>query len=105
MPVARQLMNRHDVQLPAPPQALGAYATAVRHGDLLFLSGMLPIQDGQPAVVGNLGNDLGVTNGRDAAAIAALNGLAVAQAFLGSLDRIESVIRLTVNIAAVPEFT
>ena len=41
--------------LPAPPQPLGQYTTAVRAGSALVLSGMLPLDGGRPAVVGRRG--------------------------------------------------
>lgn len=91
--------------LPDPPAPLGAYVPAVEAGRLLFVSGMLPVRDGRPAWRGRLGESLSVAEGRDAARLAALNGLAVAQTALGSLNRIKRLVRLTVYIAALPEFS
>lgn len=90
--------------LPDPPLPLGAYVPAVEAGGLLFVSGMLPVQEGRPAWNGRLGEGLSVAEGRDAARLAAINGLAVARAALGSLNRIQRLVRLTVYIAAAPEF-
>ena len=53
---------------------------------------------------GRLGERLSVTEGRDAARLAALNGLAVARAALGSLNRIRRLVRLTVHISATQDF-
>ncbi|HSA87081.1 MAG TPA: RidA family protein [Nitrospira sp.] len=91
--------------LPDPPVPLGAYVPAVEADRLLFVSGMLPVRAGRPAWSGRLGERLSVTEGRDAARLAALNGLAVAQTVLGSLNCIKRLARLTVYIAAVPEFS
>lgn len=91
--------------LPDPPVPLGAYVPAVEADRLLFVSGMLPVREGRPAWSGHLGERLSVAEGRDAARLAALNGLAVAQTVLGSLNRIKRLVRLTVYIAAVPEFS
>src|SRR5262245_42095272 len=96
--------SRFCESLPAPPQALGAYVTAVQQGNLLFLSGVLPIRDGKAAFVGHLGNELSIADGREAAALATLNALAIAQAALGSLDRVARVIRITVYLATSPAF-
>ncbi|HJZ89760.1 MAG TPA: RidA family protein, partial [Gemmataceae bacterium] len=92
------------MNLPVPPKALGAYVTSVRHGDLLFLSGMLPLESGEPAFTGRVGRELTVEQGRQAARLAALNGLAVAAAALGGLDKIARVIRLAVHLACEPGF-
>ena len=72
--------------LPVPPQALGAYVTSVRHGDLLFLSGMLPLESGVPAFTGRVGRELSVDQGQQAARLAALLRLAE------NLDRSKSQI-------------
>jgi enamine deaminase RidA (YjgF/YER057c/UK114 family) len=71
---------------------------------LLFVSGMLPLANQQPAFTGQIGRDVSVTEGRDAAELAVLNGLAVARAALGSLNRIRRLVRLTVHIWATPDF-
>lgn len=90
--------------LPNPPVPLGAYVPAVEAGGLLFVSGMLPVQEGRPAWSGRLGESLSVAEGRDAARLAALNGLAVVRAVLGSLNRIRRLVRLTVHISATQNF-
>ena len=92
-----------NLVLPEPPKPLGTYLPAVEAGGLLFISGMLPVNE-QRVWIGRIGTELTVTEGREAAKLAALNGLAVARATLGSLNRIRRLVRLTVHIAAAPEF-
>jgi enamine deaminase RidA (YjgF/YER057c/UK114 family) len=94
-----------NLVLPNPPKPLGAYVPAVETSGLLFISGMLPVKDQQRKWVGRVGTELTVMEGRDAARLAALNGLAVARATLGSLDRIRRLARLTVHIASAPDFS
>ena len=65
---------------------------------------MLPVKEQRRVWTGRIGTDLTVTEGREAAKLATLNGLAVARAALGSLNRIRRLARLTVHIAAVPKF-
>lgn len=93
-----------NLVLPEPPQPLGAYVPVVEASGLLFVSGMLPVVKQQPAWTGRVGKELAVAEGRDAAKLAAMNGLAVARAALGSLNSIRRVARLTVYIAAAPNF-
>ena len=90
--------------LPDPPVPLGSYMPAVEVDRLLFVSGMLPVRGGRPAWSGRLGEKLSVSEGRDAARLAALNGLAVARASLGSLNCIRRLVRLTVHISATQDF-
>jgi enamine deaminase RidA (YjgF/YER057c/UK114 family) len=84
------------IQLPEAPTPFGSYVEAVQSGNLLFLSGRLPVVDHKPAFVGALGLQLDVNAGRDAARIAALGALASAKDYLGTLDRIKRVVRLGV---------
>lgn len=87
------------IQLPATPTPFGSYVEALQAGNLLYLSGMLPVVDNKPAYIGTLGLELDVNAGRDAARIAALNALAAARDHLGTLDRIKRVVRLGVFMA------
>ena len=104
MTVMRRLQELQLV-LPEPPKPLGTYVPAVAAGGMLFLSGMLPVKGGRPAWTGWVGTELSLDEGRQAARLAALNGLAVAQAELGSLDRIKRVVRVTVHIAGALDFS
>ena len=93
-----------NLVLPDPPKPLGTYVPAVKAGGLLLVSGMLPVKAQRRVWTGCIGTELTVTEGREAAKLAALNGLAVARAALGSLNRIRRLARLTVHIAAGPDF-
>jgi enamine deaminase RidA (YjgF/YER057c/UK114 family) len=57
------------IQLPAAPTPFGTYVEALQTGNLLFLSGMLPIVDHKPRYLGRLGKELDAEAGRDAAYI------------------------------------
>jgi len=88
-----------DIRLPQPPHPFGAYVEAVRTGNLLFLTGMLPVEDQTPKYVGRIGKELDEKLGRDAAHTAAINALAVARQHLGSLDKVTRVVRLGIYMA------
>ncbi|MGH9416524.1 MAG: RidA family protein [Terriglobales bacterium] len=96
---AEQRLRELGIELPAAPTPLGTYVEAVQTGNLLFLSGMLPVVNHKAKYVGRVGRELDLAAGRDAAATAALGVLAAARQHLGSLDRVTRVIRLVVYIA------
>ena len=73
-------------------------------GNLLYLSGTLPLEGGAPKFLGRIGAELSIEDGRGAARLAALNALALARQHLGSLDKVTRVVRLTVSLATTPEF-
>jgi len=91
--------------LPAPPKPVANYVPAVRVGDLLFLSGVLPSRDGQLIVTGKLGGSLTVEQGMEAARVAVLNGLSIIRSQAGSLDRVRQIVKMVGYIASVPGFT
>ena len=101
---AERRLEELGIQLPAPPSPFGNYVEAVQTGNLLFLSGMLPVEDHKPKYVGRLGKELDAEAGRDASRTAALCALAAAKQALGSLDRVTRVVRLGVFLATAGDF-
>jgi enamine deaminase RidA (YjgF/YER057c/UK114 family) len=107
-PVAGGLSSRLSklgIVLPAPPTPLGGYVESSDIGNLLFLSGTLPVVNGKVAISGRLGENLSVQQGQEAARIAALNALAVAKEHLADLDRLQKLVKLTVLMATTEQFT
>src|SRR6266481_3812442 len=92
------------IVLPAPPTPLGAYVESSDAGNLLFLSGMLPVVNRKLAISGRLGENLSVKEGQEAARIASLNALAAARQHLGDLDRLKKLVKLTVLMATTEQF-
>jgi enamine deaminase RidA (YjgF/YER057c/UK114 family) len=76
----------------------------VVHGGVARTSGQLPRIDGALTCVGTLGDTVTVEEGAAAAAVCALNALAVLEAELGTLDRVERVLSLTGYVASAPDF-
>src|SRR5882757_646966 len=101
---AEQRLKDLGLILPRSPTPLGAYVEAVQTGNLLYLSGTLPVEGGVPKFLGHIGAELSVEDGRRATRLAALNALAVAKEYLGSLDRVTRVVRLGVSLVTTPEF-
>ncbi len=74
-----------------PPAA--TYLACSRSGDLLFVGGHGPT-DGEHTIVGKVGTDLTLDEGRAAARMTALSLLATMRAELGSLDRVQQVVKV-----------
>jgi enamine deaminase RidA (YjgF/YER057c/UK114 family) len=84
---------------------LGAYVESSDTGNLLFLSGILPVVNRKLTLAGRLGEELSVAEGQEAARIAALNALAAAKQHLGGLDRLKKLVKLTMQLATTEQFT
>jgi enamine deaminase RidA (YjgF/YER057c/UK114 family) len=83
---------------------VGNYVGAVAVGDILFVSGHGPFQDGRPQFIGKLGREFGVEEGQQAARLVALNMLATVRETVGSLDRVKRVVKLLCLVNSMPEF-
>jgi hypothetical protein len=94
---AEQWRKELGITLPAPPEPFGVYAEAVQTGSLIFLTGMMPTQGRSAKFIGRVGAELDVEAGSNAA----LNALAVARKYLGSLEKVTRVFRLGVSVATV----
>ncbi len=94
------------ITLPDAAAPAANYIPSVISGNLLFMSGQLPIEGGKMAVTGLLGRDVDLAGGQRAAELCAINILAQAKAALGGdLSRITRVIKLSGMIASTPDFT
>jgi enamine deaminase RidA (YjgF/YER057c/UK114 family) len=98
-------LDELGIVLPAPPAPLGAYVESSDTGNLLFLSGTLPVVNRKLAYSGRLGDNLSVKEGQEAARIAALNALAAAKEHLGDIDQVKKLVKLTVLMATTQNFT
>lgn len=93
------------IKIPQAATPVGAYLLAVRGGTLLFTAGQGPVRDGTILFKGKVGRDLTVEDAYEAAKLAALNCLAAARSILGTLDRIERVVKVNGYVNSAPGFT
>lgn len=91
---AEERRKELGITLSTAPESFGTYVEAVQTGNLLLLSGMLPTDGHSAKFIGRVGAELDVLTARAAARLAAINVLAVARQHLGSLDRVQQVVRL-----------
>lgn len=91
--------------LPTPAAPVAAYIPTRRSGSLLFVAGQIPLRDGKAIATGIVPTSVSLETARECARQCALNGLAAARAALGSLDRIQHVVRIGVFVASEPTFT
>ena len=89
--------------LPTVPTPLAAYVNCVRTGNLLFLSGGLPI-DGDTKVIGKVPTDVSIEEAKEGARMIMLNRLAVIQDAIGSLDKVKQIVTLTGFVNSEPDF-
>lgn len=102
---AEENLKALGIELPMVPVPVGSYVPAVRTGNLVFLSGMLPLRAGKLARTGKVGADLTAEEAAEDARAAALNALSVLRAECGSLDKVVRCVKMTGYVASAPGFT
>ena len=100
-----QRLIDHDIELPEAATPVANYVPAVQSGNMLYISGQLPLWNGQRRHIGKLGDDVSVEDGQTAARLCALNVVAQAKAALGNLDRVARVVKLVGFVNSTPDFT
>jgi enamine deaminase RidA (YjgF/YER057c/UK114 family) len=99
---AEDNLKRKKIVLPPPVSPVANYVSAVRVGNLLFLSGSGPDQS---TPRGKVGKDLTLEQGYQAARSVGLNLLANTRATLGSLDKVKRIVKVLGMVNSAPGFT
>lgn len=89
--------------VPAVATPAGAYVPAVRSGSHVYVSGQLPLVDGELLATGKVGAEVTPERARELAARCALNALAAVDDLVG-LDAVVKVVKVTGFVASAPGF-
>ncbi|NDB63769.1 MAG: RidA family protein [Nitrososphaeria archaeon] len=98
-------LKQLGIVLPTPPKSAGSYIPVVTSGNLAFVSGQIPMQDGKVLYTGKVPSEKSIEEAQAAAKICATNLLAQLKANLGNLDRITKIVRVSGFVNSAPEFT
>ena len=98
-------LKKLGIELPEAPSPLGSYIPIVRTGNLLFLSGVLPLRNGKLMRTGRVGESVSLDEARDDARTAAINALSVLKANIDSLNKVKRCVKITGYVASAPDFT
>ncbi|PZN08365.1 MAG: hypothetical protein DIU76_02780 [Bacillota bacterium] len=93
------------LELPPVAPPVAAYVPGVLEDGWLYVSGQLPLREGQVLYRGKVGRDVTPDDGYAAARLCALNALAVVRAVAGSLDRVVRVVKVVGFVNSAPGFT
>jgi len=92
------------IKLPIPPTPAGSYVPAVKTGNLLFISGQIPMENGKVVFTGKVSND-NLEIAQKSARMCAINILAQIKRELGNLDKVTRIVRLSGFVNSMPEFS
>jgi len=92
-----------EITLPNPPTPAGSYIPAIKTGNLLFISGQIPMENGKVLFTGKV-TDNNLETAQKAARMCAINLLAQMKRELGSLDKVKKIVRLSGFVNSDAEF-
>ncbi len=92
------------IKLPNPPTPAGSYVPVIRTGNLLFISGQIPMEDGKVIFTGKVSDD-NLETAQKSARMCAINILAQIKREVGNLDKVSKIVRLSGFVNSVPEFS
>jgi len=90
--------------LPEAPKPVAEYIPAKKIGNLVFTSGQGPIKDGKFIYVGKIGGEVSLKEGYESAKICAINCLAAIKSVIGSLDKIDEIIKVKGYVNSTSDF-
>ena len=96
-------LKQLGLELPPPATPMANYVTAVRSGNLVFLSGHGPVEKNR-IIRGKLGRDLTVEQGYEAAKVTALGLLGTLKGVVGDLDKVRRIVKLLGMVNCTPDF-
>jgi len=100
-----QHLTDSGITLPEPAAPVASYVPVVIHGNLAHVSGQIPFNPDGALMLGRMGEHVDLAFGQRAAERCALMILAQLKGALGSLDRVERIVKLGVFVASTPDFT
>jgi enamine deaminase RidA (YjgF/YER057c/UK114 family) len=98
-------LKQLNITLPTPPKPAGSYIPVVTSGNLAFVSGQIPMQDGKVLYTGKVPSEKSIEEAQSAAKLCAINLLAQLKSNLGSLDKITKILRVSGFVNCTPEFS
>ena len=106
MPTIAEKLASLGLALPTPSVPVASYVPYTIAGNLVFISGQLPLENGQVKYTGKLGTDIDLATGQQAAKLCALNILAhISAACGGAIDKVERCVKLGGFVACTPDFS
>jgi enamine deaminase RidA (YjgF/YER057c/UK114 family) len=93
-----------EIILPNPPTPAGSYVPVIRTGNLLFISGQIPMENGKVIFSGKVSDD-NLETAQKSAKMCAINILAQIKREVGNLDKVSKIVRLSGFVNSVSEFT
>lgn len=94
-----------NIMLPTPPKPAGAYIPVVKTGNIVYVSGQIPIKEGKILFKGKVPSCQSLEQAQEAAKLCVINALAHLKSELGDLDKISKILRISGFVNSESDFT
>jgi len=92
------------IDLPNAAAPAAMYVPVKQTGNLLFVSGQIPVKNGEMQYSGKVGKDKTLEEATEAARLCAINIIAAVKAYVGDLDKVKSIVKITAFVASETGF-
>lgn len=93
-----------NILLPVPPKPAGSYIPVTRTGNLVFVSGQIPVKEGKIEFQGKVPTDVSIDTAQQAAKLCIINVLAQLKVEIGNLDKVSKIIRVSGFVNSASDF-
>jgi enamine deaminase RidA (YjgF/YER057c/UK114 family) len=97
-------LKQLGIQLTEAPKPLGSYVPCVRSGNLVFLSGVLPLREGKLTRTGRVGETVSLDEANEDARQIVINAVSILKAYLGDLEKVSRCIKVNGFVASAADF-
>src|SRR5690625_1042280 len=97
-------LKRLNIELPSAAKPSFEYVPVVVHNGVAYISGQLPKVDGEVRVTGKVGEDVTMEDAQEAAEICILQGLSCLKQEIGSLDKVERILKINGYVSSAKDF-
>ena len=98
-------LKKLNIEIPDAPDPVGAYVAYKIIGNLLYISGQLPVGIDGKIIKGKIGKDLTIENGQEAAKLCVINIVAqVKKALHGDLSKVKNCVKITGFVNSTDDF-
>lgn len=92
------------IDLPEAAKPAAMYVPVKQTGNLLFVSGQIPVKDGQMVYTGKAGKDATLEDAVSSTRLCAINIISAVKGYIGDLDKVKSIVKITAFIASETGF-
>ena len=98
-------LKENGITLPIPPSPAGSYVPVVTTGNLVYVSGQIPVKDGKIIFSGKVPDEQSIESAQEAAKLCIINCLSQLNSHFGSLENITKIVKISGFVNSTPDFS